>query len=280
MALNDNDAYSTSGGDEAWEAWLDLCSVAGVQEQKANLADGLKAHIVSAMMATLAREGFAPVDFESDDPVSFFDSYFLLGSERAEAKAAKPLKQFYKFRMANEGIPLKEFVCGVLFSKQRGKIKDIVRKWIETVKGWRPHTLTQGDGRRKIVWESAVEKEENVAVGTIRYSFGSRLDVGALKRQIDEVFSEMEKELKLEKVKIALLLYMTAQDETLDNQMVLDKLGVGKSRAYTLKDKCMEVIAKKLKKREVQTDDIMFARLLMASCKTLLGGDFINTIEE
>ena len=89
----------------------------------------------------------------------------------------------------------------------------------------------------------------------------------------------MEKELKLEKIKIALLLYMTAQGETLDNPVILAKLGVGKSRAYTLKDKCMEMMADKLKKRDVRTDDIMFAKLLMSSCRAILGSDSLQAIE-
>ena len=275
----DNDKYEMAGGDIAWRAWIDICSVAGVRDRDSDLANGLCQHISSEMVTTLVRSGYASKDFESDDPVSYFDSYFLLGSERNEAKGRKPLKQLYKYRMANEGIPLKELVCGVLFSPGKGKIRDIVRDWIATIKGWRPHTITQSDGTRKVVWESANEKDEAASTRAAEYSFGLRLDADVLRVQIADVFSETEKELQLEKSKIALLLYMTAKGKTLDNPVILERLGVGKSRAYTLKDKCMGIMADKLKKKDVRTDDIMFAKLLISSCEAILGSDLIKAIE-
>lgn len=274
------DKYAMSGGDTAWNAWLDICSVAGVRERNPDLSAGLVEYIESAMATALARTGFASEEFKRDDPVSFFDSYFLLGSERSEAKGKKPLKQLYKHQLANPGLPLRELVCGILFSPRKGKIKDIVRSWIATVKGWCPHSLTQSDGKRKIVWESASEKELEISERTVRYASGLGLDSTALRRQIEEVFLEMENELKLEKAKIALLLYMTAQNKTLDNPAALWILGVGKSRAYMLKDKCMKSMAEKLRKRDIKADDVMFAKLLMSSCRVIIGNDSVRKIEE
>ena len=279
VSRKEKDEYEMAGGDAAWRAWLDICSVAGVRDHDPDLANGLSEHISSEMAKTLARSGYASKDFESDDSVSYFDSYFLLASKRYEAKGRKPLKQCYKYRMENEGIPLKELVCGILFSPDKGKIRDIVRDWIATIKGWRPHSIMQDDGTRKVVWESASEEDEAVITGATGFTFGLRLDAAALRIQIADVFSEMEDELKLEKTKIALLLYMTAKGETLDDPVVQEKLGVGKSRAYTLKNKCMEMLAEKLKKRDVRTDDIMFAKLLMSSCRAILGSDSLKAIE-
>ncbi len=273
------DKYEMSGGDAAWNAWLDICSVAGVRKMNPDLSAGLETHIASAMTTVLAQSGFASEEFGRDDPVSFFDSYFLLGSERSEAKGKKPLKQLYKHQLANLGLPLRELVCGILFSPRKGKIKDIVRSWIATVKGWCPHSLTQSDGKRKIVWESASEKELEISERTVRYASGLGLDSTALRRQIEEVLLEMENELKLEKAKIALLLYMTAQNKTLGNPAALGILGVGKSRAYMLKDKCMKSMAEKLRKRDINSDDVMFATLLMSTCRAILGNDFIKQIE-
>lgn len=275
----DSDKYEMAGGDAAWGAWFDICSVAGVNDRDPDLANGLKQQISAGMATMLARSGYALRDFESDDPVSYFDSYFLLGGERNEAKGRKPLKQLYKYRMVNEGISLKELVCGVLFSPEKGRIRDIVRDWIETIKGWRPHSIKQSDGTRKVVWESASEKDEVASTRAAEYSFGLRLDADALRVQIADVFSEMENELQLEKTKIALLLYMTAKGKALDNPVILERLGVGKSRAYTLKDKCMEMMADKLKKKDVRTDDIMFANLLMSFCRAILGSDLVKAIK-
>lgn len=273
------DKYEMSGGDAAWSAWLNICSVAGVRESTRGLADGLERQISSAMVAALARSGFASEEFSRDNPVSQFDAYFLLGSERAAAKGKKPLKQLYKHRLANGELSLKELVCGVLFSPAKGKVRDVVRDWIATVRGWCPHSIVQEDGTRKIVWESAVVDETEIPEESVSYALGLGLDSAALLRQIDEVFSEMERELKLEKRKIALLLYVTAQNKTLGISAVLEMLGVGKSRAYTLKDKCMETMAEKLKRRDVRTDDVMFAKLLMSSCRAILGSDVIESIE-
>ena len=273
------DKYEMSGGDAAWNAWLDICSVAGVRKMNPDLSAGLETHIASAMTTALARTGFASEDFKTDDPVSFFDSYFLLGSERSEAKGKKPLKQLYKHQLANQRLPLRELVCGILFSPRKGKIRDIVRDWIATVKGWCPHSITQADGKRKIIWESAAENELEVSERIDRYVSGLDIDSTAIRRQIEEVFLEMENEVKLEKVKIALLLYMTAQNKTLDNPAALKLLGVGKSKAYMAKDKCMKNMAEILNKHDIKADDVMFATQLMSTCRAILGNDFINSIE-
>ena len=43
--MNDMDFYEKSGGDAAWTAWFELCSVAGVSKRDAALADGLRRYI-------------------------------------------------------------------------------------------------------------------------------------------------------------------------------------------------------------------------------------------
>ena len=269
------DIYEKSGGDAAWQAWFDLCSVGRVKESDSFMADGLASHIRTAMRGQLERTGYASAEFDGDDPVSFFDSFFLLGSMRSEAKNKKPLKRLLTSKMAG-GVPLKEVVCGLLFSPQRGRIRDIVRDWIATVKGWKWRSVLQGDGTRKIVRESATCVEDACEdLRAVCYSFGSHLDAEAFRAVVAEMFVELEYVMGLEKSKIALLLYVTANDESIDNPVVLEVLDVKKSTAYTLRTRCMKEAAEFLAKKDVRTDDVAFASKLMASCRGILGEELI-----
>lgn len=268
---NRKDIYERAGGDTAWQSWLDLCSVEQVRKSNAILADGLAAQIGAAMRGQLTKTGYASPEFEGDDPVSFFDSFFLLGSMRSEAKNRKPLKQLLAGRLAG-GVPLKELVCGVLFSPQCGRIRDIVRDWISTVKGWKWHSVLQEDGTRKIIREGAADAEDVREDSLVSYyTFGARLDAEAFSTIVVEMLAALEIEMGLEKAKIALLLYVTAHDISIDNSVVLEMLEVKKSTAYTLRNKCMKASAEYLASKDVRTDDIVFASRLMAYCNDILG---------
>lgn len=271
MDKSNNDVYERSGGDSAWQAWLDLCSVGRVKESNVSHADGLSAYISAAMKSQLARTGYASEEFDGDDPVSFFDSFFLLGSVRSETKNKKPLKRLLASKMAG-GVPLKELVCGVLFSPQRGRIRDIVRDWIATVKGWKWHSILQEDGTRKVVREGASGAEDaREDSRAVCYSFGARLDAESFAVVVKKMMSAMEVAMNLEKKKIALLLYVTANDVSIDTPEVLEVLEMKKSTAYTQRTKCMKVAAEYLASNDVRTDDVAFAVRLMASCKDILG---------
>ncbi len=269
------DIYEKSGGDAAWQAWLDLCSVGRVKESDAALAGGLAAHIGAAMRGQLAKTGYDSIEFDGDDPVAFFDSFFLLGSMRSEAQNKKPLKRLLASRLAG-GVPLKELVCGVLFSPQRGRIRDIVRDWIATVKGWKWRSVLQEDGTRKLVREGAADVEDvREDSQAVCYSFGSRLDTNTFKTIASDLLPALEVSMDLEKQKIALLLYVTANDVSIDTPVVLETLGMKKSTAYTQRTKCMKTAAEYLANHDVRTDDVAFATRLMASCKNILGEDIV-----
>ena len=265
------DIYEKFGGDAAWQAWLNLCSVGRVRESDVTLADGLASYIGAAMRGQLAKTGYASAEFDGDDPVSFFDSFFLLGSMRSEAKNKKPLKRLLAGKVAG-GVPLKELVCGVLFSSQCGRVRDIVRDWISTVKGWKWRSVLQEDGTRKIVREGASAADDaREDSRTVCYSFGTRLDVDAFGSMVLELLSALGASMRLEKKKIALLLYVTANDVSIDTPEILEVLEMKKSTAYTQRTKCMKVAAEYLASNDVRTDDVAFAARLMASCKDILG---------
>ena len=116
-------------GDDAWREWFEVCFVDGCAN-----ADALREQVASAMYAQLARFGFTRADVEGADPVLHFDAYFMLTGSRGKPK---PLKLYFKHRMAAEDRPLDEFVCGTLFGSGSGRIHDIVRDWLATAKGWK-----------------------------------------------------------------------------------------------------------------------------------------------
>ena len=276
----ETDFYELAGGDVAWKKWFELCSVDRVRAVDPNIADGLKKQIESAMSRQLKDIGLGLDDVCGDDAVSYFDSFFLLDSTRKEKKDEKPLKQYYKYRVALNDRPLKEFVCGTLFSAQRGRVRDIVRDWIATVRGWKPHSLTQPDGKRAVVWESAAAKDDvRETERAVTYKFASRLDGEVVWKYVQDMFEDVSSKLGVEKVAVALLLYATAQEISLATPTVVEALGVGRSRAYTLKDKCMESAEEFFKEKDVATDDIQFARILLKACETCLGNELVAKLQ-
>lgn len=273
--------YESSGGDAAWQKWFELCSVGRVKDVDPALALGLKKQIESAMLGQLRSLGLSRDDFDDDDAVSYFDSFFLLESAKKEKSDAKPLKQYYKYRMALNDRPLKQFVCGTLFSAQCGRIRDIARDWVATVRGWKPHSLTQSDGKRVVVWESAAQKDDVRETGMrVSYRFGSRLDSSELKRYVQEMFDVVSAQLGVEKSTVALLFYVTAQKISVATPLVIEKLGVEKSRAYTLRDKCMDMAEAFFKAKDVATDDIHFARMLLKACETCVGEEMVAKLQD
>ena len=147
-----NDRYA---GDDAWNEWFDICSVAGCRPE---FAVRLAEQVSSAMYAHLSRAGLSREDAHGDDPVAFFDSYFKL---RGSRDAKKPLKSYFLHRIKDEGIDMVDFVCGTLFGSGSGRVRDIVLDWIAVLKGWKPRTVSDGEGRRRVVWENA--GDENLA---------------------------------------------------------------------------------------------------------------------
>ena len=146
MALIVKDRYA---GEAAWTEWFEICSVAGCCAEN---AAKLRAEIENAMLAQLARYGFSAEDAAGDDPVTFFDGYFKLKGSR---ETAKPLKSYFAYRIAADGLSMLNFVCGTLFGSRSGRIHDIVLDWIVTLKGWKPRSLRGADGKRHLEWENA-----------------------------------------------------------------------------------------------------------------------------
>ncbi|MBR1921094.1 MAG: hypothetical protein IJ829_03690, partial [Kiritimatiellae bacterium] len=156
-------------GDEAWAEWFDVCSVAGCRPEH---AARLREQISSALYAQLARAGVSRAEAGDEDPVMVFDAYFKLKGSR---DAPKPLKSYFAHRIRDERMDLFDFVCGTLFGSGSGRVRDIALEWISLIKGWKPRTVTQGDGSRRLVWETAGD-DARAAAEQIALSQTGRLD--------------------------------------------------------------------------------------------------------
>ena len=276
-----DDLNETYCGDEAWQKWFELCAVDRVRQFDSGFADGLQKQIGSAMRVQVKNMGLSQDDFCDDDAVSHFDSFFLLDSARKESSGAKPLKLYYKYRMALKDRPLKEFVCDTLFSAQCGRIRDIARDWIATVRGWKPHSRIQPDGKRIVVWESAAQKEDvRETERAVTYKCTSRVDAEELRGYVQEMFSVVASRLGVEKSAVALLFYVTAQKISVASPAVVESLGVEKSRAYTLRDKCMDMAEELVKAKDVATDDVFFARILLKACEACIGEEMLAKLRD
>ena len=258
-------------GDDSWREWFDVCFVDGCAT-----AAALRAQIASAMYAQLARFGFARADVEGIDPVLHFDAYFMLTGSRSKPK---PLKLYFRHRMEMEERPLDEFVCGTLFGSSSGRIHDIVRDWLATAKGWKPRSVRDTDGRRHVVWERAAEADDvRETSSAISWQPGDALDRAVLWALSHEMFSSVAAELKVEKRSVALLCHVTAHDIPITTPEVLAALGVGKSRAYVLKETCMKKIATFLSGKGIAMNDPLAAKSLLAACESAIAPETLKAL--
>ena len=250
-----NDRYA---GDDAWNEWFDICSVAGCRH---DFAVRLAEQVSSAMYSHLSRAGLSREDAHGDDPVAFFDSYFKL---RGSRDAKKPLKSYFLHRIKDEGIDMVDFVCGTLFGSGSGRVRDIVLDWIAVLKGWKPRTVSDGEGRRRVVWENA--GDENLASVELAGESDSLelIDEEPLRAEASRVLAEASRRARVGVEAASLLLYATSHDISLTEPCILSALGAGKSKAYAWRDKVMKALERTLKSVE-SGETALFARLLVAS---------------
>ena len=257
--LND-DKYA---GDTAWREWFRICSVDGCPS---NLAAPLREQVTSAMYSRLARCGVGREETNGEDPIAVFDAFFKLKGSRDKDK---PLKLYFAYRIKAEEIPLSAFICGTLFGSTSGRIHDIVTDWIASIKGWRPRTLRDENGKRHLVWEGAA-KDDTVTLGLADNTDPAEfLDVAPIREEIDAALETVAKKIKVEKSKVALLLYVEAQDVPVTNPAVLEGLEVGKSRAYKLKENAVAAIRRELRTSE-GVGSPLFGRILLDACEEAL----------
>lgn len=254
-------------GDSAWKEWFDICSVSGCGPESSS---ALRSEIEGAMFARLAKYGISREDIGGDDPVAAFDAYFKLKGSREKGK---PLKSYFAYRIEVERMRLKDFVCGTLFGSTSGRVHDIVADWIGCIKGWKSRWVESEDGKRRVVWESAPSEAEGPSV-ELSYDapdVADNLDLGFIRGEIAAGIGRIAEKLKLEKRQVALLSYAVAMDVSITEPKILESLGVGKSRAYTLKDKVMSELGHVFSKSEI-ADDPAFGRLLIEVCEKMSEG--------
>lgn len=252
-------------GDRAWREWFDICSVSGCGPES---SAALRSEIESAMFARLAKYGISREEIGGDDPIAAFDAYFKLKGSREKGK---PLKSYFAYRIESEGMRMKDFVCGTLFGSTSGRVHDIVADWIGCIKGWKSRWLESEDGRRKVVWESAQSETEG---SSVELSYDAPdvvgyLDLGFIRGEIAAGIGRIAEQLKLEKRQVALLSYAVAMNVSITEPTILESLGVGKSRAYTLKNKVLEELRGEFDEGEI-ADDPAFGRLLIEVCEEMI----------
>ena len=260
--MNDNtDTPERYAGDAAWQAWFDICSVGGCPDEH---AVALRRQVESTMYSCLAKRGVSREEAGADDPVAVFDAYFKLKGSR---ETKKPLKSYFAYRIKVERLRLVDFVCGTLFGSGAGRVHDIVLDWIASIKGWRPRKVKGPDGRRHIEWENAGHAEIAALEPSAENDPAALLDLEPMRREIAALLERISLKIKVEKQDVAALLYATAQDVPLTDAAILEGLGVGKSRAYAMREKTMDEFRKEAKTME-GADSPLFGRLLLKACES------------
>ena len=261
-AFSWNDRYA---GDEAWREWFEVCSVALCGDGH---AAALRAQIEAAMYARLAKCGVPKDDMGGEDPVAFFDSFFKLKGSR---ESPKPLKSYFAYRIAAEGLRMRDFACGTLFGAVSGRVRDIVIDWISVAKGWKRRSVCGEDGRRRQEWETSATAPD-ASTGPVDTSDpAALLDVEPMRREAAAALEAVGTKTRTEKPVVAFLLYLTAHDVPLVEPAVLEVLDMGKSRAYQLRDKVVKEAERELRRRE-GADDPLFARVMLETCEEVFDG--------
>jgi hypothetical protein len=261
--MEDNERNDIYAGDEAWREWFDKCAVSRCGAEN---AARLGSQIGTAMYSQLARSGIARSAAGEDDPVSVFDAYFMLKGSR---DTGKPLKSYFSHRIKTDGLRLLDFVCGTLFGARSGRIHDIVTDWIASIKGWKPRTVRDADGRRHVVWEGA--GDASVAELELGHDAdpAALIDLAPLRRKVAGMLEEISRKTKVEKAKVALLCYVTAQDIPITETAVLEELETAKSRAYAIREKVMEALREKMRNEE-EGNSPLFGRVLLETVEAEL----------
>lgn len=258
--LTGNGRYA---GDAAWNEWFEICSVAGCD---AAHAARLREEITSAMYAQLFRYGFSRADAGEDDPVAFFDSYFRL---RGSRDRPKPLKAYFRQRIAEEDLELVDFVCGTLFGSGSGRIRDIVIDWISVLKGWKPRTVTGEDGHRRLQWENAGRETLAASERASDPQSVEFLDEEPYRRLARGLVRTLARRLSADVCAVALAVYATAYGISLAEPAVLSAIGLGKSQAYAFRERLRQAMARELRGRE-DAGSPLFGRILLETCAALL----------
>ncbi|MBR3087223.1 MAG: hypothetical protein IKH04_12570 [Kiritimatiellae bacterium] len=236
----DNAQKEIYAGDRAWRDWFKLCSVGRCPPEE---AEALRRQITAMLLSRLSRHGINAESTCGEDPVAFFDSYFLLKGSRDKSK---PLKSYFAYRIAAEGMSMRNFVCGTLFGATAGRVKDIVVEWVALLKGWRPRSFRAADGSRKFTWEGASDADLASLEAPPQVDAATLLDVSPMRSALNSALESVSRKISVEKQKVALLLYVTAQDVPVTNPAVLEGLQTAKSRAYAIRDKAMAALRKEL----------------------------------
>ena len=90
-----------------------------------------------------------------------------------------------------------------------------------------------------------------------------------MRRDIDALLERISLKIKVEKSHVAALLYATAQDIPLTDAALLEGLGIGKSRAYAMREKTMDEFRKEARTME-GADSPLFGRILLEACEAAL----------
>lgn len=264
-----NDIYA---GDEAWRKWFEICSVAGCPTAE---AEALREQISASLFAHLARHGIGRDAVGGEDPVAFFDSYFMLKGSRDKSK---PLKSYFAHRIKTEGLRMRDFVCGTLFGAAQGRVRDIVVEWIALLKGWKPRTIRGEDGRRKFVWEGATDADLSTLEAPEDADPATLLDVSPMRDALRQALGSVAQKISVEKQKVALLLYVTAQDVPVTNPAVLEGLQTAKSRAYVLRDKVLAALRRELA-QSGWMENPLSGRILLEVCEAEMPADVRGKLE-
>ena len=249
-----NDRYA---GDAAWAEWFKICSVSGCRPE---FASRLREQISAAMYARLSRAGISREE-AGDDPIAFFDAYFKLKGSREKGK---PLKLYFAHRIKDEGLEMVDFVCGTLFGSGSGRVRDIVLDWIAVIKGWKPRTVTDEDGRRRLVWENAGDENLAAVEQSEEPQSLDFLDEEPLRAESERVIAAVAQRARLAQDAASLLVYATSHDISLTEPCILAALGAGKSQAYALREKVVAALERELRNVEL-ADTPLFARVLVAA---------------
>ena len=272
--MNSNEIYA---GHEAWRSWFELCSVKRCSCEERNR---LSRQIISALSQALGQYGIRPSDYENEDLSDLFDIHFILKGSNG---TSKPLKSYYRARcdITNDE-QLKKLICGTFFSRDKGRVRDLVRDdIIPLIKGWKFHKV-----KGELAWERAQEKmidDEGHEISAPEQSIETPINMEEMDDHriwaghVTSIFKAISDKNKTD---APLLVYAIANGIRPYNPVVWEILDVKSVRANQLFHKAIETMSSYMKKHGLTFEDSEFSAALIAEAKRILGEKQIKKLEE
>ena len=268
------DTYSEVGH-AAWRHWFDRCAIDLCEPDEQSL---MKRYVSSSIRRQLTKYGEMNVEIRNFDDESLaheFDAFMQVGGTM---KNAKPMKKMLaaKFNTGDDN-QFKQMICGGIFSKEKGLVKDIARKALCVVGGVGLHTPKVGKKGRAVIVEGSYRP--------VTDKDGNELEppLPPVKEKHPEDWPWLARGVLMAiggktPMEASLLAYAIVNEVSPSNKILQKHLGVGQVQTYKKFNQAMQSILSFMKKRGLTSADTEIIRAIQRESACRLGAVVVREL--